>query len=98
MNIQISVGIEELAGLVEVTLFPNPTNSNATIAIENKNAQNANIMIVNQLGQVITSQEVELANGNNSIELATNSFESGIYTVILVTETGRINRKLIVQK
>jgi hypothetical protein len=55
-------------------------------------------MIVNQLGQVITSQEVELANGNNSIELATNSFESGIYTVILVTETGRINRKLIVQK
>jgi PKD repeat protein len=98
LNIQISVGIEELAGLVEVTLFPNPTNSNATIAIENKNAQNANIMIVNQLGQVITSQEVELANGNNSIELATNSFESGIYTVILVTETGRINRKLIVQK
>ena len=98
LNIQISVGIEELAGLVDVTLFPNPTNSNATIAIENKNAQNANILIVNQLGQIISSQEVELANGNNSIELTTNSLENGIYTVSLVTETGRINRKLIVKK
>jgi len=98
LNVQISVSLEELAGLVEVTLFPNPTNSNATIAIDNNTAQNVSIVIVNQLGQVISSQEVELTNGSNSIELTTNSFENGIYTVILVTETGRINRKLIVQK
>ena len=98
LDIQISVGIEELAGLVEVQLFPNPTNSNATIAIENKNVQNASIMIVNQIGQIVSSQELELASGNNSIELLTNSFENGIYTVTIITETGRINRKLIVQK
>ncbi|MES2798992.1 MAG: T9SS type A sorting domain-containing protein [Bacteroidota bacterium] len=98
LNIQISVGIEELAGLVEVTLYPNPTNSNATIAIENENVQNASIMIVNQLGQIITSQEIELTNGSNSIELATNTFANGIYTVMLITETGRVTRKLIVQK
>lgn len=94
----IAVGIEELMGLEEIVLFPNPTNSNTSISFSSQTTEEATITVINQLGQIVLNNTIELENGKNKIELATAELSNGMYTVTVQTAKGQLNRKLIVQK
>jgi hypothetical protein len=98
LTVAITVGVEELAGLEEVKLFPNPTSSNAMMVINSKENTTASIAIVNQLGQLVTSNTVTLLAKENNFDLNVNTFDNGIYTVIISTELGNVTRRLIIQK
>ncbi len=94
----ISVGLNEIENFTDVKLYPNPTNANTTLEFENQSANEATVTIINQLGQIITVQNVQLEQGNNSIELNTIELNNGLYTVVLQTENNSVNRRLIIQK
>ena len=98
LTVAITVGVEELAGLEEVKLFPNPTSSNAMMVINSKENTTATIAIVNQLGQLISTNTITLLAKENNFDLNVNTFENGIYTVIISTELGNVTRRLVVQK
>ncbi len=98
LTVAITVGVEELAGLEEVKLFPNPTSTNAMMVINSKENTTATIAIVNQLGQLVTSNTVTLLAKENNFDLNINTFDNGIYTVIISTELGNVTRRLVVQK
>ncbi len=98
LTVAITVGVEELAGLEEVKLFPNPTSTNAMMVINSKENTTATIAIVNQLGQLVTSNTVTLLAKENNFDLNVNTFDNGIYTVIISTELGNVTRRLVVQK
>ena len=94
----ISVGLNEIENFTDVKLYPNPTNANTTLEFENQSENEATVTIINQLGQIITVQNVNLIQGNNSIELNTIELNNGLYTVVLQTENNSVNRRLIIQK
>ncbi len=94
----ISVGLNEVENFADVKLYPNPTSANTTLEFENQSANEATVTIINQLGQIITVQNVQLEQGNNSIELNTIELNNGLYTVVLQTENNSVNRRLIIQK
>lgn len=94
----IAVGIEELMGLEEIILYPNPTNSNTSISFSSQSTEEATITVINQLGQVVLNNTIEIENGKNKVELATAELANGLYTVTIQTAKGQLNRKLIVQK
>lgn len=98
LTVAITVGVEELAGLEEVKLFPNPTSSNAMMVINSKENTTATIAIVNQLGQLISTNTITLLAKENNFDLNVNTFDNGIYTVIISTELGNVTRRLVVQK
>lgn len=97
-EVVIAVGIEELMGLEEIVLYPNPTNSNTSISFSSQSTEEATITVINQLGQVVLSNTIEIENGKNKVELATAELANGMYTVTVQTAKGQLNRKLIVQK
>jgi hypothetical protein len=68
------------------------------LVINSKESTNATIAIVNQLGQVISSNAIALQAKENNFDLNVNAFENGIYTVIISTELGNVTRRLVVQK
>ena len=68
------------------------------MVINSKESTNATIAIVNQLGQVISSNAIALQAKENNFDLNVNAFENGIYTVIISTELGNVTRRLVVQK
>ena len=94
----ISVGLNEVENFADVKLYPNPTSANTTLEFENQSANEATVTIINQLGQIITVQNVQLVQGNNSLELNTIELNNGLYTVVLQTENNSVNRRLIIQK
>ena len=98
MTVSISVSLEELSGLSEVNLYPNPTNAETTISFNSQVAQEANLKMVNQLGQIVSNYVINTETGFNQIELGTAEFNNGLYTIMIETDNGLVIRKLIVQK
>jgi PKD repeat protein len=97
-TVVLSVGLDEVENFTDVKLYPNPTSANTTLEFENQSANEATITIINQLGQIISAQNLSLVQGSNSLELNTIELSNGLYTVILETENNRVNRRLIIQK
>ena len=98
MTVSISVSLEELSGLSEVNLYPNPTNAETIITFNSQLAQEAKVKMINQLGQIVSDEVFNTEAGINVIELGTTELNNGLYNVMIETENGLVIRKLIVQK
>lgn len=92
-NIVTSTSIDELQTDSELTLFPNPTSSSFTINVDERVIDNT-ATIRDITGRIITA--VQLSSGN--VQLTTENFSNGIYLVSVENESGRVVKKLIIQK
>ncbi|TXI67684.1 MAG: T9SS type A sorting domain-containing protein [Flavobacterium sp.] len=71
-------------------LSPNPVIDNLNIESDN---QIINIIIYNQLGQIIFSNEIN----DNKRTLDLSNLSSGIYTIFIETNARTLNKKIIKQ-
>ncbi|MBQ9312605.1 MAG: leucine-rich repeat domain-containing protein [Bacteroidales bacterium] len=85
-------GIDDVAENITVSLYPNPTNENATLNIKGLNEQ-ADIIVTNQQGQIIST--TTLAKGNEDLEIETSNLPSGIYYIRIQTDKFVKTQKLI---
>lgn len=93
---QTTVGITEEDANVSVgNLYPNPANSETFMNIELKKASRINVNIINAVGQVVYSQNLNLQAGKQLISLPVSGLAQGIYTLTL---TGDTNAKPITKK
>ncbi|HRG57430.1 MAG TPA: T9SS type A sorting domain-containing protein [Bacteroidia bacterium] len=76
----ITTGVSELSNNFSINLFPNPVQNDLVVNIKaNKNA-NANLDIVNAIGQVVYSERIEsVPAGENVYHVNTSNLSSGIY-------------------
>jgi PKD repeat protein len=98
ITISISVGLEELTGITEVVLFPNPSNGEAVLTFSAETNETAQTMIIDQLGKVVSTSSIEVKNGMNSFAINAEQLGNGMYTIMLNTGRGSIVRKMIIQK
>lgn len=79
------------------TIYPNPTNGNATIEFYLKNSGNTIIKLVNNNGEIIkTFLNTFLEAGNQKIEINTTDIPSGNYYIDVETEKENIFFQLII--
>ena len=79
----------ELAKTSNISIYPNPASDIINI---NSNEKILKIEIYNVVGKLIDSKH-DL--GNNSI-YSTTELQSGIYTIIIETETQQVQKKIII--
>ena len=92
-----STGITEVnVDLPELKLFPNPTNSIATVLINDNNGIDGNIEITNSLGEVIYTTMVNP--GNKQLDIDVSGFSSGIYHVVYKNTHSAVFKKLQILK
>lgn len=84
-------GIDEMAKVADFSVFPNPTNDNVAVVIEN--FDNAKIEVVNMVGQVVKT--IEPTSKSTKIDLANQT--SGMYFVKVTNGTHQTTKKLIVR-
>jgi hypothetical protein len=65
----------------ELTIFPNPTSSDANIALNLVEANEVSIEIVNTLGQKVFASVANYASGATTIVLPVENFTTGLYYV-----------------
>ena len=91
--------VEDLEIITDFQVFPNPFDNNATISIFISRDMNVKIRVLNEMGQIVFSQDNEaLPAGNHTYELNGDSWAPGIYVVKVITGDKLLTRKLTLTK
>jgi hypothetical protein len=82
----------------DLNIFPNPTTGATNIKVTSPQAGKANVTVFNTLGQVVYQNEVNLTAGTNNITLDAKEFATGVYNVVIDTQSTSVTKKLTVSK
>ena len=85
-------GIAEVEGGLMISLYPNPTDNNATLRVKGLTEQ-ATIIITDQQGRVVSSKV--LAQDVETVEIETANLASGVYYIRIQTANTIKTEKLI---
>jgi PKD repeat protein len=97
-NVSITVSVEELMGIANVLVYPNPTSSDVFVSFDNQNGNAINIEVVDQLGRVVYASDEFNSIGFNTIELNLAKVSDGMYSVLVHSMNNTITKRIIVKK
>jgi hypothetical protein len=83
---------------VSFDVYPNPTRGETNVKIDAVVGGNANVIVMNTLGQIVYSKQVELTVGVNTLQIDAKDFASGLYNVMVESNNGSMVKKLTVTK
>ena len=89
----LTVGIKENEGEATINLFPNPTNNELTINLNNAGKQ-VEISITDVIGKIIYTTVL----ADTKLLLNTKDFAEGIYMVKVRTEEFSATKKLVITR
>lgn len=93
-----SAAIEEVAGLSGVSVYPNPANSAANVAIELTNDAAVAINVTDLSGKVVFVSDLGTVNGTQNVQVNTSALTSGVYMVNVTVDGAVSTQKLVVRK
>ncbi|MEN8811092.1 MAG: M43 family zinc metalloprotease [Flavobacteriales bacterium] len=99
ININTTVGIEEVEGLTDLNLYPNPMNNNATVSLNLSKESEVSVSLLNTLGQTVRtiSSEVNLNQGEHNMNIEKGNLVPGIYFLSVNLNGNKKIEKLIIQ-
>lgn len=80
----------------KITLYPNPTKYNTTLRFEFTEMSNVKVYIHDALGNLVYEKKENIS--QKEIEINTSDYASGVYSVLILTNNGVINQKLVISK
>jgi hypothetical protein len=79
-----------------ISVFPNPAKDNINLNLQHFSGEVYAVSLVNLHGQKIKT--IENLAGKNKISLATNGIAAGFYYLQIETNTGLVNKKVVLQE
>ncbi len=67
-----------------VKIYPNPTSNNFVVTLEGEEREELRLTLIDELGQAIEQQSIELSNGWGRAEFSINSYPAGFYKLQVV--------------
>jgi hypothetical protein len=64
-----------------VGIFPNPTNAATTLVIQTTKTEDMQLSVIDPFGQLVFSSDYALVKGSNEIQLHTETWADGMYTI-----------------
>lgn len=94
------VGLEEAEGVILQTLaYPNPAQDMLNLEISVLQSTKANISVVDLLGrEVIHLGDVNLQNGNNTLNIETSGLQNGAYVIRIVSNDGITSKRISINR
>lgn len=80
-------------------IFPNPTKGKIFLSVKNNISETTNIFILNAAGKLVKESRIILRAGENIVPLDDiSTFPEGVYFIKVLTSSGIITEKIILQK
>lgn len=93
------LAIEEIEAISGYSLYPNPTQSNATLQLEMIQNTSISVRIFDMNGRLVAQPfNGEAQAGTQTISINTTELNEGIYNTVIETATGVKNIRLLVRK
>jgi hypothetical protein len=90
----IPVGIEEVTASFGLLIYPNPADSYITIELDSYDYEDARIMIINQLGQVVDTHTTSTFSTTN---IDVSNYPTGLYQVSVATDKDVVNKSILIK-
>jgi PKD repeat protein len=94
--LNVGVGVQEVANVSGITMYPNPANDNLTIEIGMNEGAKATIVIFDLSGNVIVSETQHLGSGSNTLTYDVANWSNGIYFVRITSGTSVTTLKEVI--
>jgi len=95
----VFVGYDEIyRDNINLNIYPNPNKGNFVIDIRTIQNDKVNIKVLNILGVIVYKENNIYIDGQYQTYVNQNTFNSGIYFVVVQSESGSMIKKVIVQK
>lgn len=95
----VITGINEVAGLGIVGLYPNPTNDNVTLSFDVIKGDRVTVDVVDVVGNRVINLDLgAVASGVRTVQLPTRDLAGGMYLVRFSADNGQVVQRLQVVK
>jgi hypothetical protein len=92
------VGISQVSPLVyNLNIMPNPNNGKFTLQFSTPAATHLSVSIRSVIGDVVYAKTIDSFAGDYKEEIDLGNLSKGIYVVSIDSESGNVNRKIVVQ-
>lgn len=86
-----TLGVKNIAFKADVTVYPNPTTGNTTLAVTLEKAQTLQVTVADMTGRVVYNNGViNYTSGKNEISIPAANMANGIYIYAIRTENGEL--------
>jgi hypothetical protein len=97
MMVSPAVGITEVLSEKNVTVYPIPAKTILNIKLDGIEAQQADLKLVNLLGQVVYTHAITINAGTNNFQIDVTGLQKGIYLLELQGDKSRAAKRVIVE-
>lgn len=91
-----TLGVNEVAETINMTVYPNPTTENVKVAFE-ATGKDYSITVYDLNGKVVNNQDFKNLNGAQTIDLSVSNLTAGTYLISVATEGSSFTQQLIVK-
>lgn len=96
-NSSLEVGIKESnKDLYNITLYPNPVKEQLNLKVGSSASSEGMLRVFNSLGNLLFTNKVSIEAGETVIPVKINSLHSGVYFVQLISESGFVTKRFII--
>jgi len=96
-TVAITLAVDELAGIENINVYPNPATESFVVAFDNQNNQAVTIDMIDQMGRVIQSNTIEQS-GVQVSEFNTMNVSNGLYSIRISSNGNALTKRLVVNK
>ena len=99
IEFQRPVNVQQVAAPVaQLEIFPNPANRVLNVTFETPDAEELTLTVTNALGQTIQQVASGTFRGEQTIQVNTSAFATGIYFINAVSNTGVTTKRFVVER
>ncbi|MCR9173772.1 MAG: T9SS type A sorting domain-containing protein [bacterium] len=89
---------ENIPSIASAELYPNPSSTHTTLAIQSTEMQDVTLELINAQGQIISTETLnDVPAGRTTHALNTSDLANGMYTVRISSDNGLVSKRLVVQ-
>jgi hypothetical protein len=92
-NIVLSVNTQNAAFASSIKVFPNPTQNEVTVSLENPNSNPHTLILRNALGQIMATHTTSASVIQHSFEM--RKVSAGVYYLEIATKGKSVTKKVI---
>jgi hypothetical protein len=97
VNVSILVGVNDIEGLNEFSLFPNPANDIVNVAFNGNFDGSAQVNLIDAQGRLVTSNLINNAKGKQNIAFNVANLAPGVYHVQVIANNKTANASVIIR-
>lgn len=89
-------GVENISGIENVQVYPNPATNVINIDYSTANAENITFQLMDITGRVVAMNQVNHSGGTSTHNIDVSSLSNGVYVLKIQSSQGAVTKKVIV--